>query len=971
MKKNVEKMVLVAKTSGLFDSRWYTERYPDVDAIGLDPVEHYFRIGADLQRDPSPHFDSAFYLHSNPDVARAGVNPFFHFLQHGRKEGRRGLPTGGEAPPMPSAAPHQGVDTRDMHGNAIRLWPTPVYQSTGKPDGPGPDGPYLMLHDSDAAFEGKVPDIGVHVHVHYVDLIGEVASHLANVPCPFHLYVSVHRTADVDTVSSILSRKVPQAALTVRVTPNVGRDIAPFVVEFGEALKRHELVAHLHTKRSPHNGAKVDWRSQLLGGLLGSKGGVGEILRLFRDNAQLGMVFPEYHWSLKGQISWGTNYAICARFADRFGVNLAAEDAMVLFPAGSMFWARVDALTPLFNAGLTYADFPGEAGQVDGTLAHAIERLFGEMVASTGRSLLQVRVDRPHNLRSYYPHKWPYPMERALRAGLEAIRYQAQRALRTRQARVVVCTALAGKYESLLPQLRLDPDIDYVAFCDSPINDCGVWSVRPMDYWNPDPVRMARYVKTHPHKYFRDYDYVIWIDANVLVECDLQKYLDILRNADDVPLAGIPHPMRNTIAAEAVEVVAAKKDDPVVIDLQMERYREAGFPDTGGLIETNFMITNLRHRQSEAIMLGWWNQIEAGSRRDQLSLNYVLWRQKAVWVPLLQERKSLRNTDDFAYLGHGKNSGYPVDLRIHALGGRLVDPYAGTLRTVPAGERPAMDIVICVHDALDDVARCIDSVLAAKRPDDRVLVVDDASGPETADYLDAAAARHIDMSVLRNPAPARGYCKSANTGLHASTATLVLLLNSDTVVPAGALDKLAAAMAMPGVGIVGPMSNAASFQSLPDVEGSAGQTAINTLPGGYSAEDMDRVCAAWSAPVLPSLPLVHGFCQLIHRDVIVATGGFDEDAFPHGYGEENDLCFRATDLGFDLRIATDAFVFHRKSASYSDDERRTRLMREGAVQLRRKHSEGRVARAVAIMKGHVLLERMRVQARALVVALDE
>lgn len=970
MNKNVEKMVLAAKASGLFDPRWYTERYPDVDAIGLDPAEHYFRIGADLQRDPSPHFDSAFYLRSNPDVARSGMNPFYHFLQYGRKEGRKGLPPDTETPPVHSEPPHRGVDTRDMHGKAIRLRPTPVYQSVGPAEAPGPDGPYLMLHSGDVGFEGRMPDVGIHAHVHYVDLADDIASHLANVPCPFHLYVSVNREEDVGTVSSILSRKVPQAELTIRVTPNVGRDIAPFVVGFGDALKRHELIAHLHTKRSPHNGAKVDWRSQLLGGLLGSRGSAGDVLRLFRDNTQLGMVFPEYHWSLKGQISWGTNYAICAKFADRFGLNLD-EDAMVLFPAGSMFWARADALAPLFEAGLTYGDFPDEAGQVDGTLAHAIERLFGEMVASTGHSLLQVRVDRPHNLRSYYPHKWPYPLEKALRAGFEATRYQAQRALRSRRARVVVCTALAGKYESLLPQLRLDPDIDYVAFCDSPINDCGVWLVRPMDYWNPDPVRMARYVKTHPHKYFRDYDFVIWVDANVLIECDLQKYLDILRNADDVPLAGIPHPMRSTIGAEALQVVAVKKDDPGVIDLQMARYREAGFPDTGGLIETNFMITDLRHRQSEAIMLGWWNEIEAGSRRDQLSLNYVLWCLEAKWVPLLQERKSLRDTDDFAYLGHGRNSGYPVDLRTHALGGRLVDPYADMPRPVPAGERPAMDIVICVHNALDDVIRCIDSVLAAKRPDDRVLVVDDASGAETADYLDATAAGRADVSLLRNPVPARGYCKSANTGLHASSAALVLLLNSDTVVPAGALDKLAAAMVTPGVGIVGPMSNAASFQSLPDVEGSAGQTAINSLPGGYSAEDMDRICAAWSVPVLPSVPLVHGFCQLIHRNVIAATGGFDEDAFPHGYGEENDLCLRAANLGFDLRIATDAFVFHRKSASYSDDERRTRLMREGAAQLKRKHSEGRVARAVAIMKGHALLERMRAQARALVLALDE
>src|SRR5690606_36422617 len=108
----------------------------------------------------------------------------------------------------------------------------------------------------------------------------------------------------------------------------------------------------------------------------------------------------------------------------------------------------------------------------------------------------------------------------------------------------------------------------------------------------------------------------------------------------------------------------------------------------------------------------------------------------------------------------------------------------------------------------------------------------------------------------------RGYTKAANQGLAASTGEFVILLNSDTIVTNGWAEKLAdAAFSLPGVGIVGPLSNAASHQSIPEHRSSLNQTAINELPPGYSADDMNRLCEKWTVvDVLPRVPLVHGFC---------------------------------------------------------------------------------------------------------------
>ena len=171
-----------------------------------------------------------------------------------------------------------------------------------------------------------------------------------------------------------------------------------------------------------------------------------------------------------------------------------------------------------------------------------------------------------------------------------------------------------------------------------------------------------------------------------------------------------------------------------------------------------------------------------------------------------------------------------------------------------------VDVVICVHNALNYVRRCLASVLATRGVRHRIIVVNDASEPEVGAYLCDLSERNERLLVCSNSTRS-GYSKSANVGSRLSSADFVILLNSDTVVAPNWIEKLCDAVyTTEGAGIVGPMSNAASFQSIPDHRPTALQTPVNRLPPALSVEDLDLYCEAWTRGTqLPRVPLVHGF----------------------------------------------------------------------------------------------------------------
>jgi len=116
--------------------------------------------------------------------------------------------------------------------------------------------------------------------------------------------------------------------------------------------------------------------------------------------------------------------------------------------------------------------------------------------------------------------------------------------------------------------------------------------------------------------------------------------------------------------------------------------------------------------------------------------------------------------------------------------------------------RPPFEVQVCVHNSPRDVARCLASVQATLGPGDRLLIVDDGSDAP-ARTLCEDAARQPRTRLIRRP-EGTGFTRAANAGLRAREAAHLVILNSDTVVTPGWLDRLAAPFALSDqIGLVG------------------------------------------------------------------------------------------------------------------------------------------------------------------------
>lgn len=239
----------------------------------------------------------------------------------------------------------------------------------------------------------------------------------------------------------------------------------------------------------------------------------------------------------------------------------------------------------------------------------------------------------------------------------------------------VIYTCLVGAYDKLRQPAVIYDDFDYICFSND-INEkkVGVWEIRPIPFQHQDKTRLSRYVKLNPHKVLKEYDYSIWIDANIeIVGSILYKSVRELINKGII-VAHVQHPFYDCIYKNIIECITLNKDKFGVLIKQYNFLKRERFPEHYGLSENNLIFR--KHKDPLIIKVSqmWWELYNQFAKRDQFSLYYIYWKLNIKPSLILPPKLSTRNCSDFYYHSHSINLTIwkRTKLRIFCLRNRII-----------------------------------------------------------------------------------------------------------------------------------------------------------------------------------------------------------------------------------------------------------------------------------------------------------
>lgn len=204
----------------------------------------------------------------------------------------------------------------------------------------------------------------------------------------------------------------------------------------------------------------------------------------------------------------------------------------------------------------------------------------------------------------------------------------------------VVYTAIFGDYEPLLDPKIINENLDYICFTDNPNITSDIWNIKiipefidnfdfkddsgnKISFKDLDYTRQARAIKSLPHMFLKEYDFSMWVDAGFLIVGDIISFVNRYTKKD---FLGVTHSVRHCIYDEANEVLRLNIDDNERILKQIKKYENDNYPKNNGLIESGLLFRRHNNPKIIKVMEDWFNEILNFSKRDQISFNYVAWK---------------------------------------------------------------------------------------------------------------------------------------------------------------------------------------------------------------------------------------------------------------------------------------------------------------------------------------------------------
>lgn len=237
-------------------------------------------------------------------------------------------------------------------------------------------------------------------------------------------------------------------------------------------------------------------------------------------------------------------------------------------------------------------------------------------------------------------------------------------------------------------------------------------------------------------------------------------------------------------------------------------------------------------------------------------------------------------------------------------------------------------IILSYNDYSETTGKCLSSLSADPSFNSwEIIIVDNASDVQTRQSLQLAQKQYPHINFIYNERNL-GFAAGNNIGIRASSGDVVILLNSDTIAPAGMIDRLAAHFAdNEKLGMIGPVTNAAGNE----------QAILTAAEAIEQKIQLGLLYANSGGKEELSTYRMDFHCVAIARRALDQVGLLDEE-FGRGYYEDFDYSLRVKQAGFDLRVAEDTFIYHRGSASFGKMPRETReLLKRNKKRIISKH----------------------------------
>ena len=235
----------------------------------------------------------------------------------------------------------------------------------------------------------KDTSLAIIIHAFYIDIFDNILKKIKRV-CQSNINIKLYITTTFNKEGDILNcLKKYNIPYKILLLTNRGRDILPFfkiiplVIEEG-----YDVILKIHTKKSPHqkNHNGDIWREYLINSLMKSEKEIINTVDTMRNRNEIGMVAPKKYILNVGE-NIGSNKESVQWLSERMGVDYKTILSKS-FAGGSMFYASIDALTPILNLAISDEDFLIERGDTDGNFEHAIERAFSASLVAANKKLV-------------------------------------------------------------------------------------------------------------------------------------------------------------------------------------------------------------------------------------------------------------------------------------------------------------------------------------------------------------------------------------------------------------------------------------------------------------------------------------------------------------------------------------------------------------------------------------------------------